>query len=678
MMTRVLGLALFAFLSNTWTQDAAAQKSDLGAIDGARRSTVLMMGKAAGVEIYVQQGDEQIAQFSYDDRGRGPDIEVRWRLDAKQLPVSIKITGVNYFKAPVDEWFTNERGVANWKSSAEQGSIAGAHQHFYVPIEAPPSFTGALARALLADDDGEIDLLPSGKARIVEALSIPEPASKSKRKRQLVAYEISGLGFSPQLVWFDADGKYLGTVGDWMSVLPEGREDWLAPMLAAQAQREQARSTEWAKRLSHPATSAQLITGAQVFDPRIGAGRAASVLIIGERIAAVGDVAAMQLPAELERIDATGQVLLPGLWDNHVHLSDVDGLLHLAAGVTSVRDMANDQDTLPARVKRFDEGAEIGPRVVMAGFMDGRSPFTGPTRVLVDTPEEAEQWVNWYADHGYRQIKVYSSLKPELVPLIARLAHARGLRLSGHVPAFMDAEQFIAAGADELQHMNFVFLNFLTKQAPDTRDMTRFTAIGKYADSIDPEGDDERRFISLLASTGTVLDPTINIFEGFFESRAGEIDPGYRDIANRLPPQVRRSLLLGGLKPAPGDEAHYAKAFASMLRFLNATHQAGVTIVPGTDGLAGFALHRELELYEAAGIPTAEILRMATLGSAQVNRKAQELGIIAPGWLADLILVDGDPLASISALRKIRRVIKGGVSYFPEELYPAVGVAAAP
>ncbi|GMU44246.1 MAG: amidohydrolase family protein [Xanthomonadales bacterium] len=657
---------------------AAMAGDETPAPTNERRSSVLLLGRVAGSESYVQQGDEHIARYKFDDRGRGPNLEVRWRLDARQLPTSVRITGVDYLKAPVDEWYTNERAVANWKSSAEQGSIAGAHEHFYLPIESPPSFVGVLAHALLADADGEIELLPGGKARISEALTIPEPGAKGRRKRELIAYEISGIGFSPELVWFDADGVYLGQVGEWLSVLSEGREAWLQPLLEAQARHERARAEDWAKRYAHRHDDALLIEGATVFDSRSGLAREASVLVVGKRIVAVGDQTQMAFPEKIERLDARGRWLLPGLWDNHVHLGGVDGVLHLAAGVTSVRDLANDEASLPDRIERIRKGEELGPRVLAAGFMDGSGPYAGPTRVLIDSAEDAEKWVEWYAQHGYEQIKVYSSLKPELVPLIARLAHARGLRLSGHVPATMSAEQFVAAGADEIQHLNFIFLNFLMKEAPDTRDMTRFTAIGRYAHTIDPENERERTFIALLANQRIVVDPTINLFENFFEAKAGEIGPGYRGIAARLPPQVQRELRLGGLKPPAGQEKNYAEAFPSMLRMLAALHQAGVPIVPGTDAMAGFALLRELELYEAAGIPRADILRMATLGSAEVNRRAHELGVIAPGWYADLILLDADPMQSISALRRVRRVIKDGVSYLPDELYAAVGVKPDP
>ena len=196
---------------------------------------------------------------------------------------------------------------------------------------------------------------------------------------------------------------------------------------------------------------------------------------------------------------------------------------------------------------------------------------------------------------------------------------------------------------------------------PATRDMTRFTAIGRHAAGIDPTGERELKFIDTMVAHNTVLDGTVNIFEGFFEARSGEVHPGYKNVADRLPPQVRRGLLLGGLRPPVGDEDHYQRAFASMLRFLAAVHEAGVPIIPGTDGLAGFALQRELELYAAAGIPIADVLRMATLGSAEANRKAHELGVIAPGWLADLIVIEGDPLTDISDIRQVRQIMKDGL-----------------
>ena len=159
------------------------------------------------------------------------------------------------------------------------------------------------------------------------------------------------------------------------------------------------------------------------------------------------------------------------------------------------------------RVARFDDGSELGPRVLKAGIIDGTGEFAGPTKMRVDTAEQAIQDVDWYADHGYVQIKIYSSVKPELVPIIADRAHARGLRVSGHVPAFMSARQFVEGGADEIQHLNFIVLNFLFPEVKETRNRDRFIKVAERARDFSPEKPEVRDFIDFLQQRHTVLDP---------------------------------------------------------------------------------------------------------------------------------------------------------------------------
>ena len=193
---------------------------------------------------------------------------------------------------------------------------------------------------------------------------------------------------------------------------------------------------------------------------------------------------------------------MPGLWDNHQHLTSSDeGALDLANGVTSARDMANDTDTFPKRVERYDNGTELGPRVLKAGIIDGTGEFAGPTKMRVDTAEEAIKDVDWYADHGYVQMKIYSSIKPELVPVIADRAHAHGMRVSGHVPAFMSARQFIEGGADEIQHFNFIELNFLFPEVKETRNRDRFIKVAEHAREFTPDKPQVREFIEFPQTT---------------------------------------------------------------------------------------------------------------------------------------------------------------------------------
>src|SRR5262249_22753693 len=202
--------------------------------------------------------------------------------------------------------------------------------------------------------------------------------------------------------------------------------------------------------------------------------------------------------------------------------------------------MGNDIDELTRLQNQWQTGAAIGPRVWKSGFIDGPGPYQAPTGIFVSTPEEAKAAVNRYADLGFIQIKLYSSLKPELVPGIVKLAHERGLRVSGHVPNGMIASQFVEEGADELQHINFIFLNFLASKVKDTRTPERFTAVGANAAKLDFDSKEVRDFIQLLLVHHTTVDVTLATFEGMFTGRPGKVSPDFASVLDRLPAQVQR------------------------------------------------------------------------------------------------------------------------------------------
>ena len=223
-----------------------------------------------------------------------------------------------------------------------------------------------------------------------------------------------------------------------------------------------------------------------------------SVRIAGGSIAAVAPDGDARLGAgRSEILDAKGKMLLPGLWDMHVHLGDWDdGVLHLAAGVTTVRDLANDIDHLQDLRAKFDAGHAHRARTSSRpASSTGAAPIRGPTKVFADTPEEAKADVAHYKSLGYEQIKIYSSVKPELVPVIAAEAHRDGMRVSGHVPAFMTMQQAVEQGYDEVQHANFWFLNFLFDTVPDTRTPARFTAVAEHAAELDLGSERVRAFV---------------------------------------------------------------------------------------------------------------------------------------------------------------------------------------
>src|SRR6184192_3358536 len=419
----------------------------------------------------------------------------------------------------------------------------------------PPEFFGVLARALLKAPNHKLPLLPAGEATIEKLGKV------NSGNTEFTEYRITGLGFSPQPIWLDHNGTS-ASVSSWFSVVPDGSESSISRLRDAQQKTDAAWSERIARALAHVPRGDLVIRNARLFDPRdLRVTPATSVVVSGERIVRVGPDADVKAPANAEIIDAQGRFLMPGLWDNHQHFSDNDGALDLANGVTSARDMANDIDSFLERVARFDNGGELGPRVLKAGIIDGTGEFAGPTKMRIDTAEQAIQDVDWYADHGYAQIKIYSSVKPQLVPIIADHAHARGLRVSGHVPAFMSARQFVEAGADEIQHINFIELNFLYPQVKETRNRDRFVKVAEHAREFTPDKPEVRDFIAFLARQKTVVDPTVGIFEALFGVDHTPTMPGLEDVAPRFPPQVRRLLLSGALEVPKHKQSAYHEAF---------------------------------------------------------------------------------------------------------------------
>jgi hypothetical protein len=275
------------------------------------------------------------------------------------------------------------------------------------------------------------------------------------------------------------------------------------------------------------------------------------------------------------------------------------------------------------------------------------------------------------------QIKVYSSLNPEFVPGIVKVAHARGLRVSGHIPNGITASQFVQDGADEIQHINFIFLNFFASQVKDTRTPERFTAAGANAAKLDLQSKPVNDFIQLLLDHRTTVDVTLATFEGMFTGRPGQASPDFAPVLTRLPAQVQRGAYGGGLPVTADNDQLYKDSYRAMLAMTKRMYDAGIAILAGTDAIAGIMLHRELELEVQAGIPPAKSLQIATFNAARLLKQEKELGSIAEGKRADFLLVDGNPAERISDIRRCRVVMKNGKLYNSGDLYAAVGIQPA-
>lgn len=626
----------------------------------------LTMGEKSGSQVVTVEGDERRIEFEFNDRGRGPNVTTVVRLNEAGVPVSLRSTGHNYQKGEVDETFVVEDGVARWQSTSEDMTMTTDGSLFYLPDSWPPEYTAILARAILDQEDGELDLLPSGTARI-EAIQT-ESLSANDDDGAFTLYAITGLGPMPNYVWLDQNQELFGVDYGWFAITPDGHNEQMPVMKAAQEAHTDRYIEDLSQQFAEPLDGLLAITSARVFDPADGSVMDnATVFVMDGMITAVysGEV---EVAEDTRVIDAAGQFLMPALWDMHGHISPDNYFGYIAAGVTHVRDMANDPEYLIRARRQIADGRISAPDIHAMGFIDRKNEFAAPTGLLAESLEEALEHVDYYARHGFGGIKLYSSIEPHWVPPIIERAHGLGLKVLGHIPSGMSAEDAIHAGFDEVTHINMVFLNFLGARQIDTRTPKRFTEVGERGGDLDLESETFDDFVGLMLEHEVALDPTVGVFMNMFLNQPGEVTPVFRSVADHLPALIRRGIV-SGESYNQGNEAAYQRSGEATGVMVRQLHDRGVRLLPGTDStMPGLALISELVMYAEAGIPNADVLRLGTLESARHLGLDQQYGRIAPGMRAHLILVEGDPLADMNDLYRVRTVIKDHSLYRSDEI----------
>jgi imidazolonepropionase-like amidohydrolase len=477
---------------------------------------------------------------------------------------------------------------------------------------------------------------------------------------KLTRYTVANLMFGREVLWMDAHGR-LAAAMTFAGGLPQ--EQVLAayvPAFDALVKRgvaqEMADLDDLDRQVRPEAEGSFAIVGARLID---GTGAPAvpdSVVVVrAGRIVAAGPRGSVTLPAGIKVVHAEGQSLLPGLWEMHSHYSGVEfGPALMAAGVTTARDCGGEFGFLTAVRHKIDAEGALGPRLLLAGLIDSGGPL-GFGQVDAETPAQGVAAVDRYADAHFQQIKVYTQIQPDVLRAISAEAHRRGLTVTGHVPAAVDAFGGIADGMDQINHLQFV-----------TRAMLPEGSKGP----VDLNSDRARRLIALMKARQIVIDPT----DGWGEMaghpasvRAASFEPGLNAAPYVLASKFEA---LGG----PVDPQRFRERMASNGRVIKALYDAGVPIVAGSDtGLIGYGIDRELELYVQAGLPPMAAIQTATLGAARAMRLDKESGSVEAGKRADLMLVAGDPLANISDLRRVTKVVRNGQLYDSRALARSVG-----
>ncbi|MBI1197510.1 MAG: amidohydrolase family protein [Phenylobacterium sp.] len=629
-------------------------------------------GKNVGHLIADTKGDTTTIDFDIKNNGRGPtDAEVI-KSNADGLPVDWKITGATTFGSKVSETFRQSRGKATWVDSTGKGEAKIDKPGLYVSQAGSPWGDAIIAKALLKAPGMTLPALPGGTLRLEKGESLKVDGEGGPLT--VTRYDLTGINLTPTTLLLDAQGEMFAEVDPSSILVRKGYEGEEVRLRQLAADWSTQRYVDMEKAVAHRYDAPVRIRNVRVFDPKTSKlTEPVSVLVDGKTIAAVEPLDSPATPGEVT-IDGAGGTLVAGMYEMHGHLGQDDAMLNLMAGITTVRDMGNDNAVLAKLIDRTDAGEIGGPHVIRSGFIEGKSPFSANNGILVENQQQAIDAVHWYGARGFWQIKIYNSMKGEWVPAMTAEAHKLGMRVAGHVPAFSTADQMIEAGYDEITHINQFMLGWVIKPDEDTRTLFRLTALKRLPD-LDLQSAKVQHTIQMMVDGHKAIDPTLGIHEQLTQNRDGQVPPGAVDYLDHMPVGYRRGAMKAWVDTsAPGDDAAYRGAFEKILQTVKMLHDRGVFIVFGTDTGGSFTYHRELELYQRAGFTAPEILKRATYDTAKYVGQDQTMGSIEKGKLADFFLIPGDPTQDLKAIKTIRMVVKDGAFYYPTEVYPRFGI----
>ncbi len=392
-----------------------------------------------------------------------------------------------------------------------------------------------------------------------------------------------------------------------------------------------------------------------------------TVVVRGNRIVSVAPSRSAPPPADARVIDARGKFLIPGLWDMHVHTATIAARevlpLYVANGVTGVRDMAGEWPTITEFRKEIARGALIGPRIIASGpYLEGG--YVPIPHILARNPDEARVAVDSLIRLGVDFVKVHGQLTPATYFAIARRARERGITFSGHVSSVVGAAAASDSGQRSLEHLLGIPAPCTPAESIALQPRFRVQRARGRCSS-----EDLAPLYARFVRNGTWITPT---FTAAYEIAAWpkRAVPG-DSLAHYLPDTLRRYVAaifpMPDSIPADADFVGHAM-FEKRLAQVATMNRAGVQILTGTDAPLrnsppGFGLHEELALLARGGLTPFEIIRAATLEPARFFGMLDSAGTIAPGKLADLVLLDANPLVDIRNTRRIAAVVANGELY---------------
>ena len=590
------------------------------------------------------------AALDFTDRGSRVQLEAELRTRADFTPTRFHAKGKTYRFVNVDVDVEVAGGSTRVRNIADTSTIPTPSRFFTARGYAPLA-----GRALLIqywESHGRpakiVNIPGSTDAPIVIQFRGMDSIRTDGGTVALRRYSVDGVVWGREAVWLDAR-RNLAALVTRVHILPleavRSDLDDALPQFQASAIRDRTADLATLGGDVRPTLSGTYaLVGARVVDGTLRPPLDnATVLIRDGRIEAVGPRRAVAIPSGATVMDVTGKTIIPGLWDMHGHLSQMEwGPAYLAAGVTTARDMGGEMRFLIALRDAFAATNGVGPRVLLAGLIDGPGAL-GFGTTIATTPAEGEVLVDEYHGRGFEQIKLYNSITAPVAGAIIRRAHSVGMTVTGHVPTAMGLRAIVDSGMDHVAHMPL-----RGDESP--------TAL--------------QQLMDLLSAKGTVIDPTV----------------AWNELLGRAP-QTPVSAFESGITHAPSalalnyasvrnnaDASSASAGLARGLGMLKALFDAGIPIVAGTDGgVPGYSVLREIELAVEAGLTPLQAIKTATAVAARSMRMERNVGTVETRMVADLLILDADPLVNIANIRTGHWVVREGRLYECRRLWQAAG-----
>lgn len=635
-------VVLVAFVSGGWqTTHEVAERGVL---------RLHYVQKAIGYERYTVSRDANglslAADFDFTDRGGRVQLTASLRTKADYAPVSLTAKGKTYRFVNVDSQVEVDGATATVRADGREQQVPVTPAFYTVDGYAPFSAQMMMLRYWKAH--GRPRVMQTAPGLPVNDVTIELRGRDTIRGVALDRYVVDGVVWGRETIWLDAAGAIAAAITRAGGLSFEAVREDLEPALVEFVERGTQDRIADLETITASVTPTHqgdyALVGATVVDgtdrPPI---RDAAIVIRNGRIEAVGPRASVSIPRGVAVVPADGLTIIPGLWDMHTHVTQVEWApVYLGAGVTTVRDMGNEFEFITALRRAVASGKALGPRLLAAGLIDGGGANAFGVYDAA-TPDEARQWVRKYHDAGFEQIKVYMQLAPPVVEAICTEAHRLGMTVTGHVPASMTLESAVTAGMDQIAHLPI------------------------RGEASDP---DVVKTIAFLKAHGTVLDPTQSWGELLGHALGTPIAAFQPGIA-KVPPPLKR--LFSNAGAADIDAAEARRRVERGLRIVKALKDAGVPVVAGTDeGVPGHSVHREIELYTEAGFTPLQALQSATIVPARVMKLDRELGTIEQGKRADLAILEANPLDDIHNVRRVRWTVSAGRMYEAAALWKSV------